>query len=78
MTTYISEQLLTSTLIINPNELTSDIDNNIKLKLKENIEGKSYEDGFIVKDSVRIIQRSMGKIVTNNKNSEIKYIIKSI
>ena len=76
MTTYISEQLLTSTLSINPNELTSDIDNNIKLKLKGNLEGKSYEDGFIIKDSIRIIQRSMGEIVTNNKKSEIKYIIK--
>jgi DNA-directed RNA polymerase subunit E'/Rpb7 len=73
---YINEQLLTSTLVLHPSEITSDIDNFIKLKLKESIEGKSYEEGYIIKDSVRIIQRSIGHIVTNNKQSEIKYIIK--
>ena len=73
---YISEQLLTSVLILNPNDLNSDIDSIVRIKLKENIEGKSYEDGYIIEDSVRIIQRSMGKIVTNGKKSEIKYLIK--
>ena len=73
---YISEQLLTSVLILNPNDLNSDIDSIVRIKLKENIEGKSYEDGYIIEDSVRIIQRSMGKMVTNGKKSEIKYLIK--
>jgi|TARA_B110000285_G_scaffold231387_1_gene300010 DNA-directed RNA polymerase subunit E'/Rpb7 len=73
---YISEQLLTSVLILNPKELNSDIDSIVRMKLKENVEGRSYEDGYIIEDSVRIIQRSMGKIVTNGKKSEIKYLIK--
>ena len=73
---YISEQLLTSTLILDPKDLNGDIDNIVKMKLKENVEGKSYEDGYIIKDSVRIIQRGLGNIVTNGKNSEIKYRIK--
>jgi len=73
---YTNEQLLTSTLILKPNDLKNDIDNVIKMKLKENIEGRCYEDGYIIKDSLRVIQRSMGNIVTNNKKSEIKYKIK--
>tara|TARA_Y100000389_G_scaffold202393_1_gene247516 strand:+ start:1338 stop:1838 length:501 start_codon:yes stop_codon:yes gene_type:complete len=73
---YKNDQLLTSTLILNPRDLTNDIDNVIRMKLKENIEGRCYEDGYIIKDSLRIIQRSMGNIVTNNKKSEIKYTIK--
>jgi len=73
---YISEQLLTSTLILDPKDLNSDIDSIVRIKLKENVEGKSYEDGYIIEDSVRIIQRSMGKIVTNGKKSEIKYLVK--
>lgn len=73
---YKSEQLLTSTLIMNPKDLNNDIDNLIKYRLKESIEGRCYEDGYIVKDSLRIIQRSIGNIVTNNKKSEIKYVIK--
>ena len=43
---YKSEQLLTSTLIIHPKDLTNDIDNVIKYKLKESIEGRCYEDGL--------------------------------
>ena len=31
---------------------------------------------YIVKDSIRIVQRSIGNIITNNKKSEIKYVIK--
>ena len=73
---YISEQLLSTTLIINPKDINNDIDNVVKLKLKETVEGKSYEDGYIIKDSIRVIQRTIGKIVTNNKKSEIKYVIK--
>ncbi len=73
---YISEQLLTSILILNPKDLNGDIDSIVRIKLKENVEGKSYEDGYIIEDSVRIIQRSMGKMVTNGKKSEIKYLIK--
>ena len=73
---YISEQLLTSILILNPKDLNGDIDSIVRIKLKENVEGKSYEDGYIIEDSVRIIKRSIGKIVTNGKKSEIKYLIK--
>jgi DNA-directed RNA polymerase subunit E'/Rpb7 len=73
---YKTEQLLTSTLILNPRDLKNEIDNVIKMKIKETLEGRSYEDGYIIKDTIRIIQRSLGSIVTNNKKSEIKYTIK--
>jgi len=72
---YINEQLLTTVLILDPKDLTNDIDNTILYKLKGNIEGKCHEDGYIIKDSVHIIQRKIGNIVTNNGKSEIKYII---
>ena len=73
--TYISEQLLNTVLILSPGDLSNDIDNTIKYKLKENIEGKCHEDGYIIKDSIHIVKRNMGKIVTNNNKSEIKYLI---
>lgn len=72
---YINEQLLTTVLILDPKDLTNDIDNTILYKLKDNIEGRCHEDGYIIKDSVHIIQRKIGNIVTNNGKSEIKYII---
>ena len=72
---YINEQLLTTTLIIDPKDLHNDIDNIIKYKLKEKYEGKCHEDGYIIKDSIIIIKRSIGKVSTNNGKSSIKYII---
>ena len=72
---YISEQLLQTVLTLSPRDLSNDINNIIRYKLKETIEGKCHEDGYIIKDSVHIIKRDMGYVVTNNNKSEIKYRI---
>ena len=72
---YINEQLLTSNLILNPRDLNDDIDNTIKYQLKEKLEKKCHEDGYIIEDSVKVIKRSMGKVSTNNGKSHIKYLI---
>ena len=73
--TYINEQLLETVLVLDPKDIKGDINNIIKYKLKDNIEGKCHEDGYIIKDSVSIIRRNIGNIVTNNGKSEIKYLI---
>tara|TARA_B100001029_G_C14854393_1_gene335519 strand:- start:60 stop:563 length:504 start_codon:yes stop_codon:yes gene_type:complete len=73
--TYINEQLLETVLVLDPKDIKGDINNIIKYKLKENIEGKCHEDGYIIKESVSIIRRNIGNIVTNNGKSEIKYLI---
>ena len=73
--TYINEQLLTTNLSISSNEINKNIDNTIRNKLKDQIEGLCFEDGYIVKDSVKIIKKSMGKIVVNNNISSINYPI---
>ena len=75
MTSYINEQLITSKLIIDPKDLANDIDTVVKHKLKSNVEGRCYEDGYIITDSISIIRRNMGKVVTNNGQSKIKYLI---
>ena len=75
MASYISDQVLKTTFTINSSELHKDINNVIKQKLSERIEGVCYEDGYIIPDSIQIIKRSPGKIVTHNKKSGIQYII---
>lgn len=75
MTSYSNEQILKTTLTISPSEIQKDIDNVIQQKLKETIEGVCYEDGYVIKDSSQIIQRSPGKIVTHNKKGGIQYVI---
>tara|TARA_Y100000590_G_scaffold470563_1_gene666373 strand:- start:4446 stop:4955 length:510 start_codon:yes stop_codon:yes gene_type:complete len=74
--TYISEQLLTTNLFVNASQVNKNIDNVIKDNLKEQLEGLCYEDGYIVKDSVKIVNKSMGKIVVNDNVSSVSYSIK--
>jgi len=74
--TYINEQLLTTNLFVNASQVNKNIDNVIKDNLKEQLEGLCYEDGFVVKDSVKIINKSMGKIVVNDNVSSVSYSIK--
>lgn len=72
---FISEQLLTININLKPYEMKNDIDNLIKEKLKCNIEGKCSENGYILKDSIIIIKRSLGKIKTFNQQSIISFLI---
>ena len=74
--TYISEQLLTTNLFVNASQVNKNIDNVIKDNLKQQLEGLCYEDGYIVKDSVKIVKKSMGKIVVNDNVSSVSYSIK--
>lgn len=61
---------------INPNNVRSTIGNAIDMKLKKDLEGMCCEDGYIIKDSIQIIERSMGKIINVNNESKIMYKIK--
>ena len=74
--TYKTEQLLTTNLFVNASQVNTNIDDVIKNNLKEQLEGLCYEDGYIVKDSVEIISKSMGKIVVNDNVSSVSYSIK--
>ena len=69
--TYINEQLLSTNLFVNADQVNKNIDYVIKDNLKEQLEGLCYEDGYIVKGSVKIIKKSMGKIVVNDNVSSV-------
>lgn len=72
---YITKQILTTSLNIKPNEIHKDIDTLIQRKLIGNVEGLCYEDGYIINGSVRILKRNMGKIVTYDNQSATRYNI---
>lgn len=69
-----TEQILTKTIQIKYKDITKNrnIDGIIQNELKKN-EGKSTKEGYILKDSIEIIQRSIGKMLTINKESLIQY-----
>jgi len=72
---YINEQLLNGNLTLDPKDLTDDIDIIIRNRLKEQVEGICFEDGYVIPDSVKIIKRKLGKVVTTNNKSGIVYNI---
>ena len=69
----INEQIINSTLSLSPSDLTGDISNIIKERLKSEFEGKCHDNGFIIQSSLSVIKRSVGSIVTHNGLSSLKY-----
>lgn len=63
------------TTTINPKEISSSINDILTKRIKDEIEGKCITDGYVKTDSVKIISRSMGKIVASHFNGSILYHI---
>ena len=73
---HINKQMLQITLSIPSKSIGNNLDNIIKQKLNELIEGLCYNEGYILPNSVNIIQRNIGKITTQNNKSTVSYLIK--
>ena len=75
MKDYYTTVLLTANINIKPQQLKGDINKLILKNIKEKYEGKCNKDGYILKDSIKLIQRSIGEVKTINSNSIINYNI---
>ena len=75
MSDYEKEQLLTTTIQINASDIyrTKNIDGLIQYRLKEQLEGVCGKYGYVIHDSVSIVNRSIGKAITHNEQSKIEY-----
>tara|TARA_Y100000817_G_scaffold276071_1_gene237322 strand:- start:798 stop:1307 length:510 start_codon:yes stop_codon:yes gene_type:complete len=75
MTSHEKEQLLTTTIQIDSSDIyrTKNIDGLIKYRLKEQLEGLCGKYGYVIKNSISIIKRSIGKAVTYNNESKIEF-----
>ena len=73
---YLNSQILTTTLKIDSKDLNKDINKLILFNLKEKYENICTENGYIVEDSIKLINRNLGKIDTINNNSYINYIVR--
>lgn len=74
---YIVSQILTDKIDLNPSELsTPKIIELLVIKLKEKIGNKIYNNGYILKNSITFIGKSMGKIVNLNNVNKIEYAVK--
>ena len=70
---YITSILSTTNVNIHPSNLSSDINQMILLNLKKRYEGVCNKDGYIIKDSIQLINRSIGQIKTINNISFINF-----
>jgi DNA-directed RNA polymerase subunit E'/Rpb7 len=73
MVNYLSEQVLRTTIFIQSNEITTNITTVLLKVLKQKIEDKCNHIGFVIKDTISIVKKSMGIITTNNNKSMVKY-----
>ena len=74
---YINEQIFTDTIYLNPKDInTPNITELIIIKLKKKIGNKSYNNGYIINDSIDFISKTLGKIVTLSNENKILYNIK--
>tara|TARA_B110000208_G_C11423624_1_gene304369 strand:- start:7 stop:507 length:501 start_codon:yes stop_codon:yes gene_type:complete len=73
--TYKNKQILQTNLNIESKDLNKDIDNVIINKLKEKYEGLCSEHGYILPDTIELINRKLGIINTINNVSNISYIV---
>lgn len=72
----LTNQILTEIINVNPNELNDNINNIILSKLKKKLENTTINQGYIVKNSIKFLNKSMGKIVNIDNTSKISYSVK--
>tara|TARA_Y100001958_G_scaffold159682_1_gene162418 strand:- start:2167 stop:2685 length:519 start_codon:yes stop_codon:yes gene_type:complete len=73
---YITDELLDITINIDIKDINKNINEIIINKIKNRIEGVCIDNGFIIKNSVNIVNKSIGKIINVNNKSFIEYNIK--
>ena len=71
----VSNQILSDTIYLNPEDANNNINDIIFNKLKEN-EGICLNEGYIIKDSIEELNKSLGKLINIDNQSKIIYNIK--
>jgi DNA-directed RNA polymerase subunit E'/Rpb7 len=77
MSNISKQELKTTTIHIPSKDIyrTKDIDGLIKFNLKKQFENVCGKYGYVLEDSITVVKRSIGKIVTHNGISNIEYNI---
>lgn len=73
---YFYTKLIQEKELISSKELCNDIDNVLLEKLKNKLGNKCTKEGYIEEDSIKMIERSVGKIITSHFSGNIEYNVK--
>lgn len=71
----ISSHILNRDLIVPPNIINRNIDTSLNNLLKRRIEEKCIDEGYVIKGSVKIVNRSAGLYDKYNNDGNFKYNI---
>ena len=72
---YYQKIIIERNIIIDSKFINKNLNDNILTVLKNDIEEKCIGEGYIQKDSVEILQRSIGTILTNSFKANVSYHI---
>ena len=64
-----------SSLSVEPKDLNSNLNKKIIKKIKQDIEGKCIKNGYVKKNSVKLIKRSLGQSLTSHFNGNVIFHI---
>ena len=75
MKSHEKEQLLTTIIQIDSNKIfkCKNINGLILYSLKKNLEEKCIKNGFVLPNTISIVERSYGKMINIDKVSKIQY-----
>ena len=76
MVTYLTKQIVTSDLYIEPKDINSNLHQNIYNRLVQKVEGKSNHIGYVLKGSLEIVSKSPGTIIYINSINNVSYTLK--
>ena len=75
MDNLFTKMQLTDKIMITPDNSINNLDLHIQYKLKKKVGNKCLKDGYVLKNSIQIIKRSIGKINSSFFNGSISYNI---
>lgn len=73
---YYNTQILYDKIQIKCSDLNNNINTKIYSILKKKIENKCYKNGFIVKDSIKLINKNLGILINHDSENFVEYKIK--
>ena len=76
MDTYSHTEIFTTKLDIEASKISNNIDQVLLSEIKQNNGNVCNENGYLFKDSIQLLNRSLGKITGINNKSVISYIVK--
>ena len=71
-----SQTVINRSVSVEPKYITNSLNDIILKKLKDQYEEKCSKDGYIKKNSIRILKRSLGKILASQFNGNVLYNVK--